>query len=165
MTTLQWLASLRMVQRRLPEAEAALRRAITLEPDRAGLHADLCEALYYRAAYAEAEAACYRALALDPEHPMALISRDHRIGLVAPEGHAEATHSLARYRAAPGVFDAFSLARFHARLGRRDSALVYVERAVVDRTVVAPFLHPDPLFDPFRDDPRWHAAMRRMGLE
>ena len=36
---------------------------------------------------------------------------------------------------------------------------------MVARTVIGPFLHPDPLFDPYRDDPRWVAAMRRMGLE
>jgi hypothetical protein len=36
---------------------------------------------------------------------------------------------------------------------------------VAERVLVAPFLHPDPLFDFVRDDARWTAAMRRMGLE
>jgi DNA-binding winged helix-turn-helix (wHTH) protein len=161
-TTLQWLASLRMVQRRLPEAEAALRRAITLRPDYAALHVDLCEVLYYRRAYVEAEAACARALALDPENPTARNHLEARIGLAGSEGRAAAARELARGRTS---FDAYARARLHARLGQRDSALAYVERAVVERTLMAPFLHPDPLFDPYRDDARWVAAVRRMGLE
>jgi hypothetical protein len=36
---------------------------------------------------------------------------------------------------------------------------------VTERVLVAPFLNADPLFDPFREDPRWQTAVRRMGLE
>ncbi len=161
-TTLQWLASLRMVQRKLPEAEAALRRALTRAPDYAALHADLCEVLYYRRAYEEAGAACDRALALDPAQPMALQHR-YWIRLAMPEGRVEAAHLLAGGGRAD--FDAFRRARLHARTGARDSTLAYVEQAVAERMFVAPFLNPDPLFDFVRGDPRWVAAMRRMGLE
>jgi tetratricopeptide (TPR) repeat protein len=161
-TTLQWLASLRMVQRRLPEAEAALRRALALQPDRAALHADLCEALYYRRDWAGARAACARALALDPAHPFA---QNHRrwAHVAGPGGRAAAARWLDSARVQP--LDDAALARLHARLGARDSALAHVERAVAARMFVAPFLHPDPVFDPLRGDPRWRAAMGRVGLE
>jgi len=152
-----------MVQRRLPEAEGLLRRALAHAPDQAGLHADLCEVLYYRRAYTEARAACDRALALDPAHPFAGLHRAWRIGLTGPEGREAAAAALAEDRRE--IWDDFARARFHARLGARDSALVYVERTVAARVFVAPFLNPDPLFDPFRADPRWRAAMGRMGLE
>lgn len=161
-TTLQWLASLRMVQRRLPEAEGALWRALAIAPGYAPLYADRCEALYYRRAYAEALAACERALGLDPDHVLAALHR-RWIRLAAPDGHAEAARRLAAYEGE--VSDDITAARLYARLGRRDAALDHVERAVGDRLFMAPFLNPDPLFDFVRDDPRWRAALRRMGLE
>ena len=153
-----------MAQRRLPEAEALLRRALTLTPDDAALHADLCEALYYGHAYADALAACDRALALDPGHPFA---EEHRqqIQIIGAGGQTVAMRRLANQRAHPIPFDGFLRARLFARLGQRDSALAYVERAVAERAFMAPFLNPNPLFDPYRDDPRWIAAVHRMGLE
>ena len=161
-TTLQWTASLRMVQRRLPEADSLLQRALALDPDDAALHADLCELRYYRRAYPGARAACDHARALDPRQPMA---RNHRFSLTlaAPGGRAEAAHRLAGFRRAD--FDNAFRARLHARLGARDSALAYVERAVAERAFVAPFLNADPLFDFVRADARWRAAMRQVGLQ
>jgi hypothetical protein len=36
---------------------------------------------------------------------------------------------------------------------------------VAERAFFAPFLNANPLFEPYHDDPRWQAAVRRMGLE
>jgi tetratricopeptide (TPR) repeat protein len=159
-TTLQWMAALRMVQRRPADAEAYLRRAINVAPGAPGLHADLCEALYYRRDFARAREACERALSLDPQHPFA---SNHLVWLemISERGGSRARADLAAPRY---DFDEYLRARLHAALGQRDSAVVYAASAVEQRAVIAPFLRPDPLFDPFRDDPRWIAAMRRMGL-
>jgi len=159
-STLQWTAALRMVQRRLPEADAALRQAIRLAPTYAPLHADLCEVAYYRRDFAGARAACQRALTLDPENPMAA-NHLTSIELAGPDGEAHARRLL---QVEAGDFGAYSRSRLHARLGDGDEALALVGEAVADRAVIAPFMRPDPLFDPYRSDPRWIAAMRRMGL-
>jgi DNA-binding winged helix-turn-helix (wHTH) protein/Flp pilus assembly protein TadD len=159
-TTLQWRASFLMAQRRLEEAEASLIEAARLAPEYASLHVDLCEVRYYRRDFAGARSACARALALDPGQP---VVPNHLmfVDLAGPAGPEAARRWL---RLNVGDFTASTRARMHARLGQRDSALAYVRIAVDDRVLVAPFMRPDPLFDAYRDDPRWIAAMRRMGL-
>jgi DNA-binding winged helix-turn-helix (wHTH) protein/Tfp pilus assembly protein PilF len=159
-TALQWYASFLMAQRNLAEAEATLERAIRQAPDYAVLHADLCEARYYTGDIAGARAACDRAIALDPEQPFVA---NHRgwLDIAVPSGATAARQRLAWQT---HEFSASTRARLHARLGGRDSAMTYVRLAVQDRVLVAPFMRPDPLFDPYRGDPRWVAAMREMGL-
>ena len=56
------------------------------------------------------------------------------------------------------------LARVHARLGNREQAFGYFERAFADRAPGLVFLKVDPAWDQIRDDPRFAAAIRRVGL-
>ena len=50
-------------------------------------------------------------------------------------------------------------------LGDGDAAFAQLDRAVEARAPLVVSLARDPLFDPFRADPRYHALLRRMKLE
>ena len=54
-----------------------------------------------------------------------------------------------------------ALARVQMALGERDAALTTLERAVRDRVFIIPH---QPYWDPIRDEPRFQALMRAMGL-
>ena len=48
--------------------------------------------------------------------------------------------------------------------GQHEEALTYVERAVDNKAFMAPFMNPDPIYDPIRNHPRFKAAMAKMKL-
>ena len=52
----------------------------------------------------------------------------------------------------------------HLGLGERDSAFERFEKAVEDHSFVMLFFGVDPLYDPIRTDPRYHALLKRMNL-
>lgn len=109
----------------------SLRRALSLEPDEAGLHALLSAALLgarrRHAARHEAE----RAIGLDPDHPGAhrmlgyvrLAFRDHRAAAEAFERALELSPDEPETH--------LGIARMHAAAGRRPAARAALERALL----------------------------------
>ena len=61
---------------------------------------------------------------------------------------------------APSLF-----AEYHAQLGEKDQAFEWLETAYDQRDGQLSFLNVMPLWDPLRDDPRFHDLLRRMNLE
>jgi tetratricopeptide (TPR) repeat protein len=59
---------------------------------------------------------------------------------------------------------AFDLAMIHARLGNSDEALNELERAAGDLSQQFGFLTSEPALDSVRDDPRFRAVSRQIGL-
>jgi hypothetical protein len=55
-------------------------------------------------------------------------------------------------------------ARAHAQLGDRDLTFKYLDAAFVDRSPGLIFLNVDRAWDAVRGDPRFEAAVRRVGL-
>jgi tetratricopeptide (TPR) repeat protein len=53
----------------------------------------------------------------------------------------------------------------HVGLGESDRAFECFEKAIEDHSYVTLFLGVDPLYDPIRSDPRYHALLRKMNLE
>ena len=56
------------------------------------------------------------------------------------------------------------LARLSAQTGRRDQAFAYLERAIVERSPMVVALKVDAAWDDIRDDPRFAAIVRRLGI-
>jgi tetratricopeptide (TPR) repeat protein len=82
------------------------------------------------------------------------------IDRMALEQELEELHARAeRAYASPLDF-----ARAHARLGNREEAFGYFEQAFADRAPGLVLLKVDPAWDLIRDDPRFAAAVRRVGL-
>jgi serine/threonine protein kinase/tetratricopeptide (TPR) repeat protein len=67
-------------------------------------------------------------------------------------------------RAETAYVSPLDFARAHARLGNREEAFSYFERAFADRAPGLVFLKVDTAWDLIRDDPRFAAAVRRVGL-
>ncbi len=59
---------------------------------------------------------------------------------------------------------AMDFARLFVRLGDRDQAFVCLEKAGEERNGLVFYLKHDPAFDSLRDDPRFEAVLRRVGL-
>ena len=58
----------------------------------------------------------------------------------------------------------YAVALVHAALGQRDSAFVWLDRAVQERTHWLLWLNRDRRWDPIRSDSRFRALVRRVGL-
>jgi len=67
-------------------------------------------------------------------------------------------------RAATAYVSPLDFARAHAQLGNREQAFSYFDAAFADRAPGLVFLQVDPAWDRIRDDPRFAAAVRRVGL-
>jgi eukaryotic-like serine/threonine-protein kinase len=67
-------------------------------------------------------------------------------------------------RAAEAYLSPLDLARVHAQLGDREAAFRYFEPAFADRAPGLVFLKIDRSWDSLRDDDRFKAAVRRVGL-
>jgi serine/threonine-protein kinase len=59
---------------------------------------------------------------------------------------------------------AYAVALVHAALGRRDSAFVWLSKAVDERTHWVLWLNRDRRWDPIRSDARFRAVVRRVGI-
>ena len=67
-------------------------------------------------------------------------------------------------RAATDYVSPLDFARAHARLGNREQAFRYFDEAFAERASGLVLLKVDPAWDLIRDDPRFVAAIRRVGL-
>jgi hypothetical protein len=59
---------------------------------------------------------------------------------------------------------AHDIAAIYAALGDADRAFEFLERAIDDRSQVLGWVRFNPVFDALRDDPRYAAFVRRLGL-
>ncbi|MFN2386885.1 MAG: hypothetical protein ABR576_11490 [Thermoanaerobaculia bacterium] len=59
---------------------------------------------------------------------------------------------------------AMPLAMLHARLGEREEAMAWLERALADRDPVLLLVRVHPYFDTLREDPRLEPLLRRAGV-
>ena len=67
-------------------------------------------------------------------------------------------------RGSVGYGVGFDLALIHLELGDRDRALAALARGVDDHSQMQGYLNVEPALDPVRDDPRFRAISRRLGL-
>jgi hypothetical protein len=83
-----------------------------------------------------------------------------------PEQFVLAHIELLERRLKEGLFiPAYHLARLHAHAGDRMKTLYYLERVADEHCGMALALGVNPVFKSVRDDPRFHAVLRRLKLE
>jgi tetratricopeptide (TPR) repeat protein len=71
---------------------------------------------------------------------------------------------LAQQRAKYGYIPPSRMALLSARLGEKDKALEWLERAIAEHDAWVFWLKVSPDYDTLRSDPRYAGLMRRMGL-
>jgi serine/threonine-protein kinase len=59
----------------------------------------------------------------------------------------------------------YAVAAVHLGLGEKDAAIEWLERAYDENSYFLIGINADPGWDPLRDNPRFRALVRRMGLE
>ncbi len=65
----------------------------------------------------------------------------------------------------PGEGNFFRRAGWSARLGDKDKAFEYLEKAYQQRNPLLHLLQVEPTFDPLRDDPRYDELLKRVGFK
>jgi len=87
--------------------------------------------------------------------------------VLALAGHADearasiaAMDSMARHE----YVTAYAVALVYAALGQRDSAFAWLDRGVVERTHWLVWLNRDPRWSSIRDDARFAALVKKVGL-
>jgi hypothetical protein len=76
--------------------------------------------------------------------------------------HADAQAELAKLKAAQGDGMAYQYATIYAQWGDRAKALEWLETAWRLRDAGLAYLKTDPLLDPLRQEPRFHAIEREL---
>jgi len=169
-----------------------MRRARDLDPLSPLVITDYCNDLQYARRYDDAITQCSAALEIEPDYEWALelltgvyaLKRDyadaHKVAAKLGECDQACMAMMDELYGAPGAagafdswlraqktqVDAFSLALAYARLGRKDQAFVWLEKAYEQRSNVQQmvFLGVDPRFDALRSDPRFDDFLRHAGL-
>jgi len=176
---------------RVPDAIAATRKAIELDPVSPAAWAQLGRLLNATADHAAARKALDRALQLAPESEPA---HYHRAVLSLIEGKAEealedfgksghlygsagiamAEHTLGHAAKSEAALQveiadhakggAYQIAEVYAWRGEADKAFEWLERGFDQHDGGLSFLRIDPLFAAVRNDPRYAALVRKLGL-
>jgi TolB-like protein/Flp pilus assembly protein TadD len=173
------LARFLFVQRRYDEAIAALRTAAEMDPNIGNPHGWLFRIYTLLGRYAEAVDALDAAHRLAGANPAELDSIQLAYAESGWEGVLELEIERLRVKYRREVETGASLgtgelgadegkpiliARLYALLGRTDQAFEWLDVALRERRIGLITLRQNPIWDSLRSDPRYTAALRRMGL-
>lgn len=108
-----------------------------------------------------------------PEQALASFERHTDFPHLTLQGRAMALHDLGRVDEAQTALDELEsewgneypmeTAQAFAWVGELDKAFEWLERSLPEGTTDLQTSFPHPIFDAFRDDPRWQAVMMRIG--
>jgi tetratricopeptide (TPR) repeat protein len=118
----------------------------------------MCDFDQAMACYARAHAADERSKFVDSLKAMTYAVSGKR------DKATEMLHDITR-RAGQNYISPVSIAYICTALGDRDAAFENLDRAVADRDPNILGLKSNPIFDGLREDPRYHALLRKMQLE
>jgi serine/threonine protein kinase/Tfp pilus assembly protein PilF len=150
--------------RQYDRAIEQFRKTIEMDPNFAAAHSDIGESYVEKGMYAEATAEYQKALAISGRNLfyLAELGWAHARAGNTPE----ANHILNELeeRSRQGYVFPFAFAFIYIGLGEKDRAFTWLEKDYEQRGNPMVFLKAEPLFDPLRSDPRFHALLRRVGL-
>jgi TolB-like protein/DNA-binding winged helix-turn-helix (wHTH) protein len=135
---------------------AEMRARVEVQPDDTS-HAFLSDLYWQKGMFAESIHEL--ALAYVPKSAAELEAAFQRGG---PQGAME--WRLAHWKKLNFYVSPLAYAETYARLGRKEEALHYLERAYDDHVPVLVFIQNEPAFDSLHDDPRYQAIVKKMGL-
>ena len=177
---------------RVPEAIAAAKKGIELDPLKSSPWGNLTRYLYFTRDFTAAHEAIRRALEISPEDPFELnalsvlqlvegraqdaLATFRRNGLEIGRlyGIAMAEHTLGDAKASQQALDeltakyaaeaAYQVAEVYAWRGEKAPAFEWLERSYAQQEGVLTTIKFDPLVDSLRGDPRYKAFLRKMKL-
>jgi serine/threonine protein kinase/tetratricopeptide (TPR) repeat protein len=157
------LGSVYWMARRLDEATECYRRALELDAQLVMSRRELGLVLAQQARFDEAIQLLRDALPLSEDsEALTYLGITYTMAGRTDEAHAVLTELKERSRqryVAP-----VNVAAVLGHLGARDEAFEWLERSFQERSGLMMFLKVYPIVDPLRNDPRFDALLRRMGL-
>jgi TolB-like protein/Tfp pilus assembly protein PilF len=160
------LGSTYMVARRYDDAIAQLQRTLALDENFYYAHWNLGETLYYKGDLAGCIRECEKAHELDQEdsEPLALLARAYITAGRKADGlkildqlNEKARHTYVHR----GLF-----AMIYAALGDKSKAIQLLEDEYENQDVFdLAGMKTDPRLDPLRDEPRFQALLKKLGLD
>ena len=149
--------------RRNDLAEAALRRALELDPNSYWANFFLAVVSEREGRYGDAVRHWWRAAVVSGVPPGRLAEFEQ---VYRAQGYSALLRRAldAEREASKGAIGSSSVALRLAALGEKDEALAWLERSFESHTRDLIFLGVDPGYDSLRGDPRFAALLRRVGL-
>ncbi|MGZ3332262.1 MAG: tetratricopeptide repeat protein [Gemmatimonadaceae bacterium] len=93
-----------------------------------------------------------------------LAARGHLLGIVGRKEEAEAILARLDSMSRRQYVTAYGVALIYESLGQKDSAFMWLDRGVHERTHWLVWLNRDPRWGPLRADPRFGSLVKRVGL-
>jgi len=149
---------------RFDRAIDQFQKALELDPGSALGHVLLADSYAYANEPEKAGEECERALALGSNASMVRLNAASTLAKVGKAEEGRKILEEAEKNWSPDIPVAHLIASVHARLGEKDAAFEWLEKAFRERVGFLAYLKVHPLFDGLRDDPRYHALVKRIGI-
>jgi tetratricopeptide (TPR) repeat protein len=160
-----WLAIILYLGRQYDAALEQVRRILDLQPEHFAPYFQLGHIYLAMNRYDESATALRRGVEISRELPHVLGLLGLSLGLGGTKPGAEAVLDRLRQIARQRYVSPTSFAWVHLGLGDIDETFLWLERAINAPDRLIEPIRGYPFLDPLRDDPRFHALLRKMNLE
>ena len=150
-----------LATRRYDDVIVESRRVLERFPDATWAHGTRADAFWYQHRYEEALAEQRLSLGGDSEAWQTFEQAFRRGG---PRAAMKARAVRLALAAASTAANHTAVAAAYAEAGEPDAAMAWLEKAYADRLPQLLHVPADPAFDAMRDDPRFEAVMRKIGI-
>ena len=150
--------------RRYPEAVAHYRLALEMDPRFLPAQFELARVLGLQGDLGEARAVCRAARAAAPESVRPLLAAGWIEARAGQGAKARTVLGELEERAQRQYVSAYYVAAIHAELGDADRAFRSLQQGCDERAAYSVYLKVEPMCDGLRDDPRFGALLKRVGL-
>ncbi len=150
--------------RRFDEAIAQFRSALEIEQDFPIAVLWMAKAQLAKGDLESGATDAQRFVDLTGASPFSLAFRGYAHGLLGERARALAIIDRLLAQRSQQYVSAYYFAVVYTALGMTDDAMLWLERALEERSDFLIYLAVDPIFDPLRADPRFGDLLRRVGL-
>jgi tetratricopeptide (TPR) repeat protein len=150
--------------RRFDEAIAQARKTLALDPNYSGGYEALGWSLRWKGDVAGASAALQKAQSLDP-NPWNIGTVGYALAVSGEREQAEQILRDLEIQAKQRYVTPAGRMVVYLGLGEKERALEWLEKCYADRDPECWFLKVDPVFDSVRNEPRFQAVLKKVGLD
>lgn len=152
------------IARRFEEAIDQISKALEIDPDNPANHRYLADAYAYANQPKKAIEECGRVIGLGQGVMSLRLPASVTYCKAGETARARMLLEEAEKAWRPDGRSSFFLAAAHSRLGEKDMAFEWLEKALQERVGLLIYLQVHPMFDELREDPRFEALAKRIGI-
>jgi non-specific serine/threonine protein kinase len=139
---------------------------IELNPNYLGAYTSLAHAYLYKGMHDEAISTAEKALELFGRSSLCMYTLGISYAYAGRTAEARQLLEELKEREQSSYVLPYAFGMIHLALGELDQGFERLNQAIGERDIIAiMYLKSDPLFDPFRSDPRFQALLRKMNLQ